>query len=104
VSTAEFQRARQPEQVAARRTTILAAARAMLAERAVGDISLRELSARVGLAKSNVLRYFESRDAIFLDILDEEWESWLDSLEAPDSTGSPRSPRPSAPGPRSASS
>ncbi len=44
----------------------------MLTEKGVGDISLRELSDRVGLAKSNVLRYFDSREAVFLEVLDEE--------------------------------
>ena len=60
--------------MAARRTAIMAVARDMLAERNVGDISLRELSDRVGLAKSNVLRYFDSREAIFLEVLDEEFD------------------------------
>lgn len=53
----------------------------MLTERAVSDISLRELSDRVGLAKSNVLRYFESREAVFLEVLDAEWSAWLDALQ-----------------------
>ncbi|MGM1061622.1 TetR family transcriptional regulator [Saccharothrix sp. Mg75] len=77
----EFQRARRPEQVAQRRRTILETACAMLRERRVADISLRELSDRVGLAKSNVLRYFDSREAIFLEVLDEEWGAWLDEVE-----------------------
>ncbi|WP_328613950.1 TetR family transcriptional regulator [Amycolatopsis sp. NBC_00355] len=76
-----FQRARRPEQVEARRTAILAAARELLAERPVAEISLRELSCRVGLAKSNVLRYFDSREAIFLEVLDATWTDWLTSLE-----------------------
>ncbi|MGG7508139.1 TetR/AcrR family transcriptional regulator [Plantibacter sp. YIM 135249] len=83
-----FQRARRPEQVEARRTAILETARTMLGERPVAEISLRELSERVGLAKSNVLRYFDSREAIFLEILDESWTSWVDevrvALEATD--------------------
>jgi AcrR family transcriptional regulator len=53
----------------------------MLAERPVADISLRELSDRVGLAKSNVLRYFDSREAIFLEVLDVTWQSWLDDVD-----------------------
>jgi AcrR family transcriptional regulator len=77
-----FQRARRPEQMAARRTAILTSAREMLAEKNVADISLRELSGRIGLAKSNVLRYFDSREAIFLEILDEEFVAWLADLEA----------------------
>ncbi len=64
-----------------RRRTILDTACAMLRERSVADISLRELSHRVGLAKSNVLRYFDSREAIFLEVLDEEWGAWLDEVE-----------------------
>ena len=53
----------------------------MLIEKSVADISLRELSDRVGLAKSNVLRYFDSREAIFLEVLDEECRSWLDDVD-----------------------
>jgi AcrR family transcriptional regulator len=80
--TIGFQRARRPEQMAARRAAILDVARAMLAEKAVADISLRELSDRVGLAKSNVLRYFDSREAIFLEVLDEEFTAWLADLDS----------------------
>ncbi len=54
----------------------------MLAERPVADISLRELSGRVGLAKSNVLRYFDSREAIFLEVMDVTWRAWLDEVDA----------------------
>jgi AcrR family transcriptional regulator len=74
--------------MAARRAAILDAARAMLAEKSVTDISLRELSDRVGLAKSNVLRYFPSREGIFLEVLFAEYASWLDRLDA--SLGKPR--------------
>ena len=78
--SAGFQRARRPEQVEARRRAILAAARELLAERPVAGISLRELSCRVGLPKSNVLRYFDSSEAIFLEVLDGVWTAWLDDL------------------------
>jgi AcrR family transcriptional regulator len=87
-----FQRARRPEQMAARRLAIMNVAREMLAEKTVGDISLRELSDRVGLAKSNVLRYFDSREAIFLEVLDEEFAMWLSDIE--DRLGRPRSRKP----------
>ena len=53
----------------------------MLGQKAVADISLRELSDRVGLAKSNVLRYFDSREAIFLEVLDEEFTAWLSDVD-----------------------
>jgi AcrR family transcriptional regulator len=53
----------------------------MLAEMPVAAVSLNELSRRVGLAKSNVLRYFESGEAILLDLLDAEMRDWANELD-----------------------
>jgi AcrR family transcriptional regulator len=78
--------------MAARRSAILDVARTMLTEKGVGEISLRELSDRVGLAKSNVLRYFDSREAVFLELMDEECGSWLEDLEG--LLGRPRDRKP----------
>ncbi|MEV4146048.1 TetR/AcrR family transcriptional regulator [Amycolatopsis sp. NPDC049691] len=72
-----FQRARSAEQREERRRTILDTALAMLDEMPVADVSLNELSRRVGLAKSNVLRYFESREAVLLELLDRALRDWL---------------------------
>jgi AcrR family transcriptional regulator len=79
--TTAFQRARSDEQRQVRREAILGTAAAMVAEMPVADLSLNELSRRVGLAKSNVLRYFESREAILLELLDAAWKQWLDRLD-----------------------
>jgi len=75
-----FQRARSEEQREARRQAILGTAAAMLAEMPVADVTLNELSRRAGLAKSNVLRYFESREAVLLELLDSAWQGWLVQL------------------------
>jgi AcrR family transcriptional regulator len=75
-----FQRARSEEQRELRRKTILDTAAAMLDEMPVAEVSLNELSRRVGLAKSNVLRYFESREAVLLDLLDRFLRTWLAAL------------------------
>jgi AcrR family transcriptional regulator len=75
-----FQRARSEEQREIRRRAILDTAVAMLREMPVADLSLNELSRRVGLAKSNVLRYFESREAVLLELLDDFLGSWLAEL------------------------
>ena len=75
-----FQRARNEEQREIRRRAILDTAAAMLDEMPVAELSLNELSRRVGLAKSNVLRYFESREAVLLELLDDFLESWLAAL------------------------
>jgi AcrR family transcriptional regulator len=77
-----FQRARSEEQREARRQAILGAAAAMLTEMPVAEVTLNELSRRAGLAKSNVLRYFESREAVLLELLDSAWQDWLVQLEA----------------------
>ena len=77
-----FQRARSEEQRQLRRRAILDAAAAMLAEMPVAQVTLNELSRRVGLAKSNVLRYFESREAVLLELLDSAWQEWLTQVEA----------------------
>ncbi|WP_454853994.1 TetR family transcriptional regulator [Promicromonospora soli] len=72
-----FQRARSEEQRKIRRTAILDTAMAMLDEMPVAEVGLNELSRRVGLAKSNVLRYFESREAILLELLEGALQTWL---------------------------
>lgn len=77
-----FQRARQPEQKAQRRAQILAAARELLADQGMDQLSLSELARRVGLAKSNVYRYFESREAVLLEVLDRDWERWIEELQS----------------------
>ncbi|WP_330177115.1 TetR family transcriptional regulator [Streptomyces sp. NBC_01498] len=76
-----FQRARSEEQRAQRRQAILDTTASMLTEMPVAGVSLNELSRRVGLAKSNVLRYFESREAVLLELLDAASREWLAHLE-----------------------
>jgi AcrR family transcriptional regulator len=46
----------------------------------VREISLGDIGRRVGLAKSNLLRYFESREDVFLRLLLRKWESWRIAL------------------------
>ncbi|WP_405590297.1 TetR/AcrR family transcriptional regulator [Streptomyces sp. NBC_01190] len=75
-----FQRARSQEQREIRRQVILETAAAMLEEMPVAEVTLNELSRRVGLAKSNVLRYFESREAVLLELLDHSWKQWMAGL------------------------
>ncbi|WP_432510025.1 TetR/AcrR family transcriptional regulator [Kineococcus sp. SYSU DK001] len=75
-----FQRARSPEQREIRRRAILDTAAAMLEEMPVADVSLNELSRRVGLAKSNVLRYFDSREGVLLELMDSVLRDWLAQL------------------------
>jgi AcrR family transcriptional regulator len=81
--TQSFVRARSSEQRAARRVAILVTARGMLQQGVrVLDLSLNDLARHVGLAKSNLLRYFETRESVLLELLDREYGDWLDDLEA----------------------
>ncbi|RRS01303.1 TetR family transcriptional regulator [Glycomyces terrestris] len=75
-----FQRARSEEQREARRAAILETAAEMLETMPVAALTLNELARRVGLAKSNVLRYFESREAVLLELLDRAEGRWLAAL------------------------
>jgi AcrR family transcriptional regulator len=83
MSEVTFIRARNADQRAARRATILSSAADMLRTGVrVADLSLNDLARRVGLAKSNVLHYFETREAVLLELLDAEYTAWLDDVEA----------------------
>lgn len=76
MSSEVFQRARSAEAKQAREQTILTAARALAAEQGVRDITLTDIAAAVGMHKSALLRYFETREQIFLKLAAEEWRQW----------------------------
>lgn len=76
----QFQRARSEEQREQRRQAILRTAAGMLTEMPVADVGLNELARRVGLAKSNVLRYFESLEAVLLELMGQATRDWLAQL------------------------
>jgi len=78
----DFSRARSEEQREQRRARILAVATRLVADSRVGDLSLNELARQVGLAKSNLLRYFPSREAVLLAVYQRSYAEWLDRLEA----------------------
>ncbi|MCC3313060.1 TetR/AcrR family transcriptional regulator [Nocardia africana] len=77
-----FQRARTDAQRAERVHAILQAARALLVTVDVTSLSLGAISREANLAASNVLRYFGSREALLLDLMDAEYRSWTPQLEA----------------------
>ncbi|RKE18446.1 TetR/AcrR family transcriptional regulator [Streptomyces sp. TLI_171] len=75
-----FQRARTDEQRSQRRRQILDAAATMLTEMPAAQLSLTALSRRVCLAKANVLRYFDSREAVLLELLERQFADWAAEL------------------------
>lgn len=77
-----FQRARSEEHREIRRRAILDTASSMHQTLPVGEISLNELSRQTGLAKSAMLRYFESREAVLLELLDVALNQWVAAVRA----------------------
>jgi AcrR family transcriptional regulator len=83
VTTAEsFQRARRPEQKMRRQAAILSAARELALREGVRKVSLADIAARVGVHKSALLRYFETREQIFLELTAEAWRDWAGAIHA----------------------
>jgi AcrR family transcriptional regulator len=82
MTTETFQRARRPEQKLQRQDAILEAARELALRDGVRSVSLADIAARVGIHKSALLRYFETREQIFLELTAEAWLDWAKALHA----------------------
>jgi AcrR family transcriptional regulator len=81
--TAEaYQRARRPEQKQERQDAILGAARDLALRDGVRAVSLADIADRVGIHKSALLRYFETREQIFLELTAAAWREWAQALHA----------------------
>ena len=79
----DFQRARRPNQKEERRSQLLRTASDMLDQGCtLADLSLNGLAREAGMTKSNVYRYFESREAVLLDLLVEAWTEWFAAVVA----------------------
>jgi AcrR family transcriptional regulator len=75
-----FERARRPEQKLQRRDAILGAARDLALRDGVRNVSLADIAAQVSIHKSALLRYFETREQIFLELTAEAWRDWVAAL------------------------
>jgi AcrR family transcriptional regulator len=89
----DFQRARSAADKQRREAAILDAARLLGTERGIRQITLADIGAAVGLHKSAMLRYFETREEIFLRLTADGWREWsaalrsgLEELQAPTPT------------------
>ncbi|MTD53759.1 TetR/AcrR family transcriptional regulator [Amycolatopsis pithecellobii] len=76
MSQAKFLRARSPEHKQERRDAILSAARDLATASGVRNVTLGAIADAVGLAKSNVVRYFGTREEIYLALTAECWREW----------------------------
>ncbi len=60
---------------------IFAAASQLALERGVRAVTLGDIASAAGMAKSNVLRYFGTREEIYLELLSEGTAAWEDEIE-----------------------
>jgi AcrR family transcriptional regulator len=87
-----YLRARSPEQKEERRRHLLDTAKSLLLEIPdVHALGINELARKAEMTKSNVYRYFESSEAVLLDVLVEEYVAWRGELVKALSRGGKRS-------------
>src|ERR1700722_1838038 len=82
MTTPDFQRARSAPAKQQRESAILTAARVLGTERGIRQITLTDIGAAIGLHKSGLLRYFETREEIFLRLTADGWREWSTALRA----------------------
>ena len=79
-TTPEVQRARSAEAKLQREQAILDAAARLGTERGIRTVTLTDIAQAVGLHKSAMLRYFETREQIFLKLTAAGWRDWSAAL------------------------
>lgn len=71
-----FQRARSAEAKQQRDRTILDAAQVLASRDGVRSVTLTGIAQEIGMHKSALLRYFETREQIFLRLAAIQWAEW----------------------------
>ena len=72
----DFERARTPAAKRTRQEAILAAAARLATANGVREVTASAIADEVGMHKSALLRYFETREDIFLQLAADAWEEW----------------------------
>ncbi len=83
MSTSEspgFLRARKPAEREVRREAILAAAATLFDAEGVQGTGLNAIAAKAGFTKSNIYRYFESREEVLLSLMIESFDDLTEAL------------------------
>ena len=80
MTTPEFQRARSAEAKQQREQSILEAAVRLSVTDGIRQVTLTDIAHAVGMHKSAMLRYFETREQIFLMLTAAGWRDWSAAL------------------------
>ncbi|MFI2242513.1 TetR/AcrR family transcriptional regulator [Streptomyces chrestomyceticus] len=73
-------RARSPEAKRAREAAILDAAARLATAHGIRSVTLTDIAAEVGMHKSAMLRYFDTREEIFLRLAATGWAEWSQAV------------------------
>ncbi|GHB38156.1 TetR family transcriptional regulator [Pseudovibrio japonicus] len=76
-----FQRARSAEAKAQRHNDLIRAATSVLEQEGVDGLTLQAIASRAGIVKSNIYRYFETREAILMELLLHDFVEMTTELE-----------------------
>jgi AcrR family transcriptional regulator len=77
----KFIRARGAEQVEIRRNEILNAAKKLYKERFFDDINILSIAKESGFTRSNIYRYFASKEEVYLSLITNDLGSWVGHTE-----------------------
>ena len=69
-----------PEMTNARRDEIIAACETLYERMGFKDLTLKEIAKYTSLSRSSIYNYFETKEEIFLAILQKEYWSWVEAL------------------------
>ncbi len=78
----DWKRARTDEKKSVRKDAIYSAALTLFKKDGYEKVSLNGIAAEAGFTKSNIYRYFSSREEIFLNIFSNLFEKWVDDCLA----------------------
>lgn len=76
------QRARRAEDKEIRRRDIMEAAMGLLGQRRFAEVKMSEIAEQAALAKGTLFLYFPTKEALFLEILEDRLAEWLRELDA----------------------
>jgi AcrR family transcriptional regulator len=79
---ASAKKARKPEDKEARRKSLLLVASSMFDAIPYAKITMADVAERAGLAKGTVYLYFDSKEELFLGVLEERLFTWFSAVDA----------------------
>lgn len=68
------------ERIRERRGEILGACERLYRERSFKEVTIKEISKETSFSRPSIYNYFETREEIFLALLQREYESWTEGL------------------------